>query len=469
MTSPDLATTPIRSNTSLGVVILAAGQGKRMKSALPKVLHAVAGRPMLARVIDAAKSLAPDNITVVYGHGGDIVRDAFASDTTLTWAHQEPQLGTGHAVLQAMPRVAQTNVTLVLYGDVPLISAETLSKLVHTARENKLAWLTMQVANPFGLGRIVRDVAGAVREIVEEKDATDAQRRITEINTGFVACPTAWLAKWLPTLGNRNAQGEYYLTDILKLAVDEGLPVDTQAPQHEWEVTGVNSRAQLAELERTYQMTTAQALMDDGVTLRDPARLDVRGKLICEADVTIDVNVIFEGQVTLKRNVIIGANCILRDCMIDEGTEILPFTHIDGATIGRNARIGPYARLRPATTLADDVHIGNFVEVKASEIGVGSKANHLTYIGDTTIGKSVNVGAGTITCNYDGANKHRTIIEDNVHVGSDVQLIAPVTVKAGATIAAGTTVWKDAPNNALILNPKQQTSRADWTRPIKRK
>jgi bifunctional UDP-N-acetylglucosamine pyrophosphorylase / glucosamine-1-phosphate N-acetyltransferase len=325
------------------------------------------------------------------------------------------------------------------------------------------------VANPFGLGRIVRDAKGHVAEIVEEKDASDVQRTITEINTGFVACPTAWLAKWLPTLGNRNAQGEYYLTDILKLAVSEGLTVETQSPQHEWEVAGVNNRSQLAELERTHQMTIAKQLMDGGVTLRDPSRVDVRGTLLCEADVTIDVNTIFEGGVTLKRNVIIGANCILRDCSIDEGTEILPFTHIEGATIGKSARIGPYARLRPGTTLADDVHIGNFVEVKASDIGVGSKANHLTYIGDASIGKSVNVGAGTITCNYDGANKHRTVIEDNVHIGSDVQLIAPVTVKANATIAAGTTVWKDAPASELTLNPKAQLSKKDWVRPVKKK
>jgi bifunctional UDP-N-acetylglucosamine pyrophosphorylase / glucosamine-1-phosphate N-acetyltransferase len=469
MTPAESVNTTSPKSASLGIVILAAGQGKRMKSRLPKVLHAIAGEPMLARVIDAAKSLSPDNITLVYGHGGDIVRDAFAHDTTLSWAKQEPQLGTGHAVLQAMPHVSNTAITLVLYGDVPLIQASTLATLVQSAQQNKLAWLTMHVANPFGLGRIVRDASGNVSEIVEEKDAKDAQRAITEINTGFVACPTPWLAKWLPTLGNRNAQGEYYLTDILKLAVTEGRTVETQSPQHEWEVAGVNSRAQLAELERTHQMTNAKQLMDDGVTLRDPARVDVRGTLTCEADVTIDVNVIFEGSVTLKRNVIIGANCILRDCTIDEGTEILPFSHIEGATIGKNARVGPYARLRPGTTLADDVHIGNFVEVKASDIDVGSKANHLSYIGDATIGRSVNVGAGTITCNYDGANKHRTIIEDNVHIGSDVQLIAPVTVKANATIGAGTTVWKEAPADALTLNPKQQTNRADWVRPTKKK
>jgi bifunctional UDP-N-acetylglucosamine pyrophosphorylase / glucosamine-1-phosphate N-acetyltransferase len=463
--------TQTSGTSTLGVVILAAGQGKRMKSAKPKVLHQIAGQSMLAHVIAAAKALSPGNITIVYGHGGDQVRAAFDDNAALTWAKQEPQLGTGHAVLQAMPALAdaQTATTLILYGDVPLIASDTLAKLVDVARTNALAWLTMTVNNPFGLGRIVRDAQGNVCEIVEEKDANDAQKQITEINTGFVACPTAWLAKWLPTLGNRNAQGEYYLTDILKLAVNDGLRVETQSPQHEWEVAGVNSREQLAALERQYQLARATALMNDGVTLRDPARIDVRGALTCEADVTIDVNCVFEGTVTIQRGATIGANSVLRDCTIGEDTEILPFTSIDGATIGCGARIGPYARIRPGTTLAEDTHIGNFVEVKASTIGAGSKANHLSYIGDSTVGRDVNIGAGTITCNYDGANKHRTVIEDNVHVGSDVQLVAPVTVKAGSTIAAGTTVWKDTATNELILNPKTQTSRADWVRPVKAK
>ena len=440
-----------------------------MKSALPKVLHHIAGKSMLTHVIDTATALSPQIITIVYGHAGAAVRAAFAGNNTLTWAKQAPQLGTGHAVLQAMSEAARaTDITLVLYGDVPLVSAVTLKKLVDEAVKTQLAWLTMDVANPEGLGRVVRDANGKIREIIEDKDATDTQRQITEINTGFLACPTAWLARWLPMLGSNNSQGEYYLTDILKLAVNEGLAVVTPSPQHAWEVAGVNSRDQLATLERAYQMEIAKQLMDAGVTLRDPARIDVRGTLNCEHDVVIDVNCIFEGNVTLGRGVSIGANCILRNCQIGEGSEILPFTMIDASTIGAHARIGPYARIRPGSTLSDDVHIGNFVEVKASDVGGGSKANHLSYIGDTTIGKNVNIGAGTITCNYDGANKHRTVIGDNVHIGSDVQLVAPVTVHAGATVGAGTTVWKDVPADSLILNEKTQISKLGWQRPKKR-
>lgn len=455
--------------TTLSVVILAAGQGKRMRSAMPKVLHAIAGKPMLAHVIDTAATLNPSVTTIVYGHGGEIVRDAFIENSKLTWANQSPPLGTGHAVLQALPLVNETDITLVLYGDVPLITHQSLVALVNDAAKQQLAWLTMQVANPHGLGRIVRDSEGKVCEIVEEKDANADIRKITEINTGFLACPTAWLKRWLPTLGNKNAQGEYYLTDILKLAVSEGLSVVTHSASSEVEITGVNSRDQLAMLERQYQHQIAMKLITSGVSLADPARIDVRGTLTCEEDVTIDVNCIFEGNVKLSKNVVIGANCVLRHCTIDEGTEILPFSMIDSATIGQNARIGPYARIRPGTNIASDAHIGNFVEVKASEIGVGSKANHLSYIGDASIGSNVNIGAGTITCNYDGANKHRTVIEDNVHIGSDVQLVAPVTIHAGATVAAGTTVWKDAAANTLTLNDKTQVSRTNWTRPTKQK
>jgi bifunctional UDP-N-acetylglucosamine pyrophosphorylase/glucosamine-1-phosphate N-acetyltransferase len=453
---------------SLAIVILAAGQGKRMKSALPKVLHAIGGASMLQRVVDTAASLSPEKITIVYGHGGDQVRAAFVSSAGLIWAKQEPQLGTGHAVLQALPHVVHTQTTLVLYGDVPLIRKATLEKLVDIAVRGEVGWLTHVVSNPDGLGRIIREINGAVTEIVEQKDATPAQQAICEINTGFLACPTACLARWLPTLGNRNAQGEYYLTDILKLAVAEGLTVTTPGPEHDWEVIGINSKDQLASLERIHQRENAKTLMEGGVTLLDPARLDVRGTLTCESDVTIDVNVIVEGAVWLGRNVSIGANTILKNCRIGEGTEVLPFTHIDSATIGANARIGPYARIRPDTTLADEVHIGNFVEVKASEIGLASKANHLSYIGDSTVGSSVNIGAGTITCNYDGANKYRTVIGDNVHIGSDVQLVAPVTINAGATIGAGTTVWKDAPAAALTINPKTQQSTSGWLRPTKK-
>jgi bifunctional UDP-N-acetylglucosamine pyrophosphorylase/glucosamine-1-phosphate N-acetyltransferase len=453
---------------SLAIVILAAGQGKRMKSALPKVLHAIGGTSMLRRVVDTASLLSPDKITIVYGHGGEQVRAEFVSDAALIWAKQEPQLGTGHAVLQAMPHISQTQTTLVLYGDVPLIRKATLEKLVDIAARGDVSWLTSVVSNPDGLGRIVRDANGAVTEIVEEKDATPAQRAICEINTGFLACPTACLTRWLPTLGNRNAQGEYYLTDVFKMALAEGVKVTTQTPEKDWEVIGINSKDQLASLERIYQRENARALMEGGVTMLDPERFDLRGKLTCESDVTVDVNVIVEGDVWLGRNVSIGANTILKNCRISEGTAVLPFTHIDSAIIGANARIGPYARIRPDTMLADEVHIGNFVEVKASEMGVGSKANHLSYIGDSTVGSSVNIGAGTITCNYDGANKHRTIIGDNVHIGSDVQLIAPVTIHAGATIGAGTTVWKDAPASALILNPKTQLSTPGWRRPTKK-
>ena len=456
---------------ALNIVVLAAGQGKRMKSALPKVLHALAGKSMLAHVLETANQLAPDKICVVYGHGGEAVRLAFA-DMPLLWAKQDPQLGTGHAVLQAMPLFTQQSeqqaITLVLYGDVPLIRAATLNKLIALAKQNMLAWLTMSVAEPTGLGRILRDKSGQVTAIVEDKDATDAQRNIHEINTGFLACPTAWLAKWLPGLNNRNAQGEYYLTDILALAVAEGVAVQTLSPDAEFEITGINSKDQLAQLERVFQRENAHRLMSEGVSLIDPARLDVRGDLTAAEDVAIDVNCIFEGKVHLAANAKIGANCILRNCTIGAGTEVLPFSFIDGAEIGSNARIGPYARIRPGTTLADDVHIGNFVEVKASAVGVGSKANHLSYVGDTTVGKNVNIGAGTITCNYDGANKHRTVIEDNVHIGSDVQLVAPIVIGSGATIAAGTTVWKNAAAGELTLNQKTQTTIPHWKRPTKK-
>lgn len=460
------------SPDKLSVVILAAGQGKRMKSALPKVLQPLAGKPLLIHVINAARQLQPQEICVVFGHGGERVRATIA-DTDLAWVKQEPQLGTGHAVLQALPQIPADGITLVLYGDVPLINPQTLHALVGQACTGKLAWLTMQVNRPQGLGRILRDAAGKVHAIVEEKDATAHQKTITEINTGFLACPTALLAKWLPMLGNSNAQGEYYLTDILAMAVKDGVGVETLSPGHEWEVAGINSKDQLAALERTHQLEIAKRLMIEGATLADPARLDVRGELVCGDatgnDVFIDVNCIFEGKVTLAPNVKIGANCVLRNCAIGNGTEVLSFSYLEGATIGANARIGPFARIRPDTTLADDVHIGNFVEVKASDIGLGSKANHLTYIGDTTVGSKVNVGAGTIICNYDGANKHRTVIEDNVHIGSDVQLVAPITIGRGADIAAGTTVWKDIPpGEGLTLNAKTQIRKSDWKRPLKK-
>ncbi len=452
----------------ISVVVLAAGQGKRMKSAQPKVLHPIGGKSMLARVLDTARQLRPTKTCVVYGHGGDQVRAALADQPSLEWAKQEPQLGTGHAVLQAMPHVAPDGVTLILYGDVPLISAETLERLVEIARNNRLAWLTQTVEDPSGLGRILRSADGRIAAIVEDKDATSAQRAIKEINTGFVACPTVFLARWLPKLGSQNAQGEYYLTDILAMAVAEGVAVETTQPKSAWEVVGVNSKDQLAALEREFQLECARRLMVDGVMLADPARIDIRGDLVCGTDVAIDVNCIFEGAVSLADGVRVGANCILRDCSVGAASQILPYTFVDGATIGTNARIGPYARIRPATQLGADVHIGNFVEVKASEFGQGSKANHLSYVGDTSVGRNVNIGAGTITCNYDGANKHRTVIEDGVHIGSDVQLVAPVTVGKGADVAAGTTVWKDVAPGGLTLNAKQQVTRPEWQRPKKK-
>lgn len=453
----------------LNIVILAAGQGKRMKSALPKVLHPIAGKAMLAHVIATANKLKPDYICIVYGHGGEQVRAAFPGEH-FTWALQDPQHGTGHAVMQAVPQLHPGGVTLILYGDVPLITESTLAALVAAASSGKLAWLTQVVANPAGLGRIVRDLQGHVQAIVEDKDATPKQKQIAEINSGFVACPTERLMKWLPKLDNNNAQREYYLTDLLAMAVADGVVVETPHAAHDWEILGVNSRDQLAQLGRIFQLNVANELMAGGVSLADPARLDIRGTLMCDADVSIDVNCVFEGAVRLAAGVRIGPNCVIRDCTIGANTEILPFSCLEGADIGANARIGPFTRIRPGTKLADDVHLGNFVEVKASDIGIGSKANHLSYIGDTTVGTKVNIGAGTIVCNYDGVNKHRTIIEDSVHIGSDVQLIAPVTIGKDADIGAGTTVWKDVPaGGGITLNPKTQVHKSDWKRPIKKK
>ena len=434
----------------LNVVILAAGQGKRMRSDLPKVLHPVAGKPMLGHVVDTARRLAPAKICVVHGHGGETVRAALDAPDLL-WAKQEPQLGTGHAVLQAMPQLAAVPPapTLVLYGDVPLIRAATLERLIEAVGDGKLALLTAHLDNPRGYGRIVR-VDGKVVRIVEEKDADDAERAIREINTGILVAPGAALARWLPQLGNRNAQGEYSLTDIVALAVAEGMEVVTAQPGANWETDGVNSKSQLARLERIHQRNLAEALMEQGVTLADPDRIDVRGELVCGRDVFIDVNCVFEGRVTLGDGARINANCVIQD-----------------AVVGPDSVIGPFARLRPGTTLAEDVHIGNFVEVKNSTIAAHSKANHLAYVGDATVGSRVNVGAGTITCNYDGANKHRTVIEDDVFIGSDTQLVAPVTVGRGATLGAGTTLTKDAPAGSLTVSRSRQTTIDGWKRPVK--
>ena len=450
----------------MNVVILAAGQGKRMRSDLPKVLHQLAGRPLLAHVIATAKALGPARICVVYGHGGERVREALPDDS-IAWVRQEPQLGTGHALAQALPQLAGAAQTLVLYGDVPLIRADTLARL-RAAAGDGVAVLTVELDDPSGYGRIVRADGNVVR-IVEQKDASPAERAIREVNTGIMVLPTGRLSGWLGALGRDNAQGEYYLTDVVGLAVRDRVPVRAAQPDAVWETLGVNSKAQLAELERILQRNLATALMDGGTSLADPARIDVRGRLECGRDVSIDVNCVFEGDVALGDGVTVGPNCVLRNVRVAAATRIEAFCHIEEAEVGRACRIGPYARLRPGSRLAEDVHVGNFVEVKASTLGPRSKANHLAYIGDTEIGRDVNVGAGTITCNYDGANKHRTVIEDEVFIGSDTQLVAPVTVGRGATIAAGTTVWKDVPPGTLALNDKTQRVRDGYVRPKKRK
>ncbi|WP_080438270.1 bifunctional UDP-N-acetylglucosamine diphosphorylase/glucosamine-1-phosphate N-acetyltransferase GlmU [Burkholderia ubonensis] len=452
----------------MNIVILAAGTGKRMRSALPKVLHPLAGRPLLSHIIATARALQPSRLVVVVGHGAEQVQAAVAAPD-VQFAVQAEQLGTGHAVRQALPLLDPAQPTLVLYGDVPLTRVSTLERLVAAARDGRYGILTVTLDDPTGYGRIVRDPAGFVTRIVEQKDASPEEQKIAEINTGIVVTPTAQLAMWLGALNNDNAQGEYYLTDVVELAIDAGFEVVTAQPDAEWETLGVNSKAQLAELERVHQRNLADALLVDGVTLADPARLDVRGTLRCGRDVSIDVNCVFEGNVTLADDVTIGANCVIRNASIGAGARIDAFTHIDGAELGAHTVIGPYARLRPGAQLADEAHVGNFVEVKNAVIGHGSKANHLTYIGDADIGARVNIGAGTITCNYDGANKFRTVIEDDVFVGSDTQLVAPVRVGRGVTIAAGTTIWKDVAEGMLALNDKTQTAKSGYVRPVKKK
>jgi bifunctional UDP-N-acetylglucosamine pyrophosphorylase/glucosamine-1-phosphate N-acetyltransferase len=449
------------------IVVLAAGQGKRMHSALPKVLHALAGRPLLAHVLAAARTLGPDRIAVVVGHGADAVRDAVAAPDVV-FVTQDPPRGTGDAVRVALAALPGGGVTVVTFGDVPLVPATAMQELDAQARGGRLALLTAVVPDPAGLGRIVRDQAGAVRAIVEEKDATPEQRAIREINTGVLAAPTALLAGWVAALRADNAQREFYLTDIVAMAVADGVPVTALAAADEIDVRGVNDRAQLVALERVVQRRAADALLVAGTWIADPDRFDLRGTLDCGRDVRIDVGCVFEGEVRLADGVEIGAHCVLRDVTVGTGTVIAPFSHLTGTTIGARCQIGPYARMRPGAVLAEEVHIGNFVEVKASAIAARSKAGHLAYIGDATIGSDVNVGAGTIVCNYDGAHKHRTVVEDDVFIGSDSQLVAPVTVGRGATLGAGTTLTRDAPAGKLTVSRAKQVTVDGWQRPRKK-
>ncbi|HET7670082.1 MAG TPA: bifunctional UDP-N-acetylglucosamine diphosphorylase/glucosamine-1-phosphate N-acetyltransferase GlmU [Burkholderiales bacterium] len=450
----------------LDVIVLAAGQGKRMRSDLPKVLHPLAGRALLGHVLDTARSLSPRTTIVVHGHGAERVRAAFAQ-SSVEWVLQAEQLGTGHAVQQAMPRVGGDATVLILYGDVPLVRAESLKRLIDAAGEG-VAVMTTELEDPAGYGRIVRNAAGRVERIVEHKDASDAERRIREINAGFMALGAGRLAGWLKKIGNRNAQGEYYLTDVVTLAVAEGVPVQGVKIADPDEVAGVNSKRELAVLERAYQRRQADRLLEGAVSLADPARIDVRGTLECGRDVSIDVNCVFEGKVILGDGVRIGPNCVLRDVTLGPGTEVFAFSHLENSEVGARCRLGPYARLRPGSSLADEVHVGNFVEVKASRLGVGSKANHLTYIGDSEIGSKVNVGAGTITCNYDGVSKHRTVIEDECFIGSDTTLVAPVRIAKGSYIGAGSTITKDTPAGQLTLARAKQASIPSWKPPKKK-
>lgn len=454
----------------INVVILAAGVGKRMRSALPKVLHPLAGKPILSHVLDTARRLSPEKICVIYGYGGERVRQTVGDDPNLIWVEQAQQLGTGHAVKQALPYLEKGSATLVLFGDVPLVKSNTLEELIGKARADNLVLLTVELDNPTGYGRIVRDSeTNRVQAIVEEKDALPSQKAIREINTGIMIFPSMYLESWLDRLSNNNTQGEYYLTDIIAMAVDDGIQIETSNPSSGWEVVGVNDKVQLSSLERIYQQDIANKLMEQGVMLADPARLDVRGQLVCGNDVEIDVNCIFEGNVRLGDGVKVNANCILRNVAVSDGTVIHPFSMLEDTKVGENCRVGPYARIRPETQLDDVVHVGNFVEIKNSHIASGSKVNHLSYIGDTDMGKQVNIGAGTITCNYDGAFKYRTIIEDNVFIGSDSQLIAPVTIAKGSTIGAGSTITRDTPEGQLTLSRIKQISIAHWKRPQKNK
>ncbi|MEZ9702090.1 bifunctional UDP-N-acetylglucosamine diphosphorylase/glucosamine-1-phosphate N-acetyltransferase GlmU [Vibrio sp. 10N.261.46.E12] len=447
-------------------VILAAGKGTRMYSNTPKVLHTLAGKPMVKHVIDTCNGLGAQNINLVYGHGGEQMKATLAEES-VNWALQAEQLGTGHAVDQASAHFADDEKVLVLYGDVPLISPETIENLLDAQPNGGIALLTVVLDNPMGYGRIIRR-NGPVVAIVEQKDATDEQKLIKEINTGVMVATGGDLKRWLSGLSNDNAQGEYYLTDVIAAAHDEGRAVEAVYPVSPIEVEGVNDRSQLARLERAYQAEQADKLLKQGVMLRDPSRFDLRGELQCGMDVEIDTNVIIEGSVSIGDNVVIGTGCVLKDCEIDDNTIIRPYSVIEGATVGEDCTVGPFTRLRPGADMRNHSHVGNFVEVKNTRLGEGSKANHLTYLGDAEIGQRVNVGAGAITCNYDGANKFKTIIGDDVFVGSDSQLIAPVTIGNGATVGAGSTVTRDVSENELVISRAKERKIADWQRPKKK-
>lgn len=454
----------------LNIVILAAGMGKRMQSDRPKVLHTIAGQPMLFHLLKTARTLSPDRLIVVVGHGQHQIRQALADQQDVLFAEQTPQLGTGHAVMQAADQLVgddTADATLVLYGDVPLVQAQTLQALL-AASDGGLALLTETLSDPSGYGRIVRDKSARVVAIVEEKDASASERVIKEVNTGMLVASTQALKKWLDQIDNQNAQGEYYLTDIIGLAALAQVEINTVAPQLAFETQGVNSRLQQASLERQWQSELARQQLAAGVALADPQRFDLRGTLECGRDVFIDVGCVFEGHVKLGHNVVIGPHCVVRDAVIGDGAQLNAYSHIQEAQIGAAAQIGPYARIRPGTVLGDQVHVGNFVEIKNSSIGRSSKANHLAYVGDADVGQGVNIGAGTITCNYDGANKYRTVIEDNAFIGSDTQLVAPVRVGKGATVGAGTTLTRDAPPHKLTVSRSTQTTVENWQRPIKK-
>ncbi len=449
----------------LNIIILAAGQGTRMKSSLPKVLHPLAGLPLVQHVINTSKKLSPEEINVVYGHGGERVLQHI-NDTDINWVLQNEQLGTGHAVDQVTDQLKDEQLVLILYGDVPLIKVDTLIELLDKAN-NGFSLLTVNLDDPQGYGRIVRNKDGLVINITEEKDASDEIKKINEVNTGILAVKASLLKNWLSKLENNNAQKEYYLTDIIAMAVKDNFTVHTTQPDNEYEVMGVNNRLQLAELERYYQQEQANKLMAGGISLADPRRIDIRGEITHGQDISIDINTVFEGNVSIGNNVSIGANCVIKDSKIADDVVILPMSILDNATVGKGSKVGPFARLRPGAVLSESTHIGNFVEIKKSFVGLGSKVNHLTYVGDSIVGKNVNIGAGTITCNYDGANKHQTIIEDNVFIGSATQLVAPVKIGINATIGAGSTITTDVAEGELAITRVKQKSIQGWTRPEK--